>query len=523
MISIGIEPCTMLFNQKTKRIVGYARVSSREQAEDSNALEQQVARLKAAGATEIFQDIQSGSNDDRPALKQLMKLVQEGKIDEVIITRIDRKARSLPKLRSCIDIYLQTGVNLRILDQQIDLNTPQGKLMLNVLGSLAEWETDLLSERTRHGKQHRRNKRAACESYPWGYQVADDKYQLDNRVFLCLISERPENYLDLYKEEDFILLPGLTIKQIARDCIDIFFQTKGVSRSLKAIFQKYGIAKRSDNRNSRDSIFHWTPTGFNHWLTNPVLCGHTAYSQRISIGKGKRKRNNPEDWQVISNTHPEHRLITDSEAAEIKAIIKFNSRIGAFSFNQDPNVPDSYKEYTYQSGLVFCAECGSKCITKSSSHKAGKYYYFACRYAGMGCGNLKSTRKQNIESALILTLVKRSQSLAAEPDQQPIIQQPKSENLKALESRLQALENIPGFDPDIEKLKEKTRQLIAEEINPFLSDSILNKSTSEIIRAGNNLAIWHTLSPDDKVKIYHQIVHRIAIRNGEVEEVILKI
>ena len=506
-----------------KRTVGYARVSSREQAVDSQALEQQIARLKAAGATEIFQDIQSGSNDDRPALKKLMNLVRSRQIDEVVITRIDRKARSLPKLRECIDTYNSNGVNLRILDQQIDLSTSQGKLMVNVLGSLAEWETDLLSERVRHGKQHRRNKLAANESYPWGYQVVNDKYQLDNRPFLCLISSRPRNYLDLYNESDFRKLPGQTISEVAKNCLDIFFKHRGVSRALKAIFNTYGIIKRSNNRNSRDGIFHWTSSGFNRWLINPVLCGHTAYLQRITISKRKRKINKPEDWQIIHDTHPEHRLITDAEAVEIQQILLFNSKIGHFSFNQDQNNPVCYREYAYQIGLVFCAECGSKCITKTATHKGGKYYYFACRYAGMGCGNPKSTRKSNIESALIKTLVQRSQTLASCSDKQLASSPSKSEKLKQLESRLEALEKISGFDPDLEKLKDKTRQLIASEINPFLFDSTQNKSPEEIIRAGNNLAIWHTLSPDDKVKIYHQIVHRITIRNADVEEVILKI
>lgn len=453
-----------------------------------------------------------------------MNLVKNKQVDEVIITRIDRKARSLPKLRECIDIYQQAGVNLRILDQQIDLNTSQGKLMINVLGSLAEWETDLLSERIRHGKEHRRNKRAACESYPWGYQVVNDKYQLDTRLFFCLISDRPDNYLELYNEENVTKLPGLTIKQIARDCIDIFLQVQGISRALKVIFTKYGLVKIHKNRNSRDSILHWTTAGFNKWLTNPVLRGHTAYFQRITISKGKRKKNKPEDWQLIHDTHPEYKLITEAEAVEIQQILKFNSKTGSFSFNQDPNHPVCYREYAYQTGLVFCAECGSKCITKSARYKQGMYYYyFACRYADMGCGNKKSTRKSNIEKALIHTLVQRSQILANELDEQLTIEQEKSEKLKQLESRLEALEKISGFDPDLEKLKEKIRLQIAEEVNPFLSDSILNKSTEEIIRAGNNLAIWHTLSPDEKVKVYHQLVHQITIRNAEVEEVILKI
>lgn len=282
------------------------------------------------------------------------------------------------------------------------------------------------------------------------------------------------------------------------------------------------MAKINYKRNGSDGKFHWTVTGFIWWLSNPVLCGHTAYMQRINLGKGKRKKNQRENWEFIYNTHPEHRLITDEEYLEIQRILKFNNKKGPIA-NPEIDGTNSYREYAYQSGLVFCAECGSKCITKSAKRReGGMYYYFACRYAGMGCKNLISTRKQNIEDALIQTLVQRSQTLANESEQSPITQE-KSEKLKELESRLDALNRIPGFDPDLENLKTKVRQQIDEEINPFISDSILNKSTEEIIRAGNNLAIWHTLSPDDKVKIFQQIVQRITVQNKEVNEVILKI
>lgn len=301
-----------------------------------------------------------------------------------------------------------------------------------------------------------------------------------------------------------------------------FFQVKGASRAVKSIFQKYGFAKINYRRNGSDGKFHWTVTGFIWWLSNPVLCGHTAYLQRINLGKGKRKKNQRENWEIIHNTHPEHRLITDEEALEIQRIIKFNHKKGPIT-NPELNGTNSYREYAYQSGLVFCAECCSKCITKSAKRRhGGHYYYFACRYAGMGCGNLTSTRKQNIEDSLIQTLVKRSQTLTSKSEQSPRPQE-KSEKLKELESRLDALEKIPGFDPDLENLKNKIRQQIAEEINPFISDSLLTKGTEDIIQAGNNLAIWYTLSPDDKVKIFQQIVYKITVQNGEVKEVILRI
>ena len=79
----------------TKRIVGYARVSKREQAQNSNALEQQIDRLKQAGATEIYSDVQSGfKKKERPQLEDLLDLIRHRKVDEVIATRINRLARN---------------------------------------------------------------------------------------------------------------------------------------------------------------------------------------------------------------------------------------------------------------------------------------------------------------------------------------------------------------------------------------------------------------------------------------------
>ena len=157
--------------QQSRRVVGYARVSSREQAEDSQAFEQQIARLKEAGATEILSDIESGSKNDRPEFQRLMSLVLEGTVDEVIFTRIDRLTRSLSQLGKCIEIFENSGVNLQILDQKLDLKTPTGKLMAHLLGAVAEWETDLLSERVRHGKQHRVREQQANKALCWWWCV----------------------------------------------------------------------------------------------------------------------------------------------------------------------------------------------------------------------------------------------------------------------------------------------------------------------------------------------------------------
>ena len=94
--------------------IGYARVSSREQAENTQALEQQIARLKDAGAKQILSDVEKDKKDDRPQFLELMRLVEAGRVRTLIITRIDRITRSLPTLRKLVDSIRTDGEGLGV-------------------------------------------------------------------------------------------------------------------------------------------------------------------------------------------------------------------------------------------------------------------------------------------------------------------------------------------------------------------------------------------------------------------------
>ena len=512
---------------KLKRIIGYARVSTREQAIDFCALEQQIARLKMAGATDILYDVDSGTKDNRPNFQKLKGMIERREIDEVIVTRIDRPTRSLITLRDFVEHFEKSGVNFQILDQQIDLSTAQGKLMVNILGSLAEWEVDLLSERVRHGKEHHRKNLEAPESYPWGYLPVNRKFKLDQTPFLCLLSDRPENYQQISGEEDISLLPGITVAELAKDFISIFFEQKGVTRALKAIFAKYGIGKTQAKRNSFDRVFYWTKRGFSLWLTNPVLAGHTAYCKDFRANK-KNVLKDRKDWRMAYDTHPDERLITDEEQAEIMQIIASNMRMGSGAFGvTSPTTKQSetYRKYAYQSGLVYCAECGSRCTTKASTN-AGELAYYGCRYAKMGCGNHRGIRKQKIEEGLIRGLLEQAQNLTQQsqgPDDSDTHVPIKSLRLLELERQLEAINQFPGFRTEVEQLKESLYRQIEEEKNPFAAGSLDNRTAEELIRTGNNLAIWQHLSNDDKVQIYPKLIRKIFIRNGEVESVLFNL
>jgi DNA invertase Pin-like site-specific DNA recombinase len=123
---------------------GYARVSTLEQDE---ALQRDA--LTAAGCQRIFVDKASGRLESRPALDQMLEQLRVG--DTVVIWRLDRLGRSL---RNLIDIFghlEQRGVAVRSLTENLDTSTPGGRLVFHVFGSLAEFERDLIRERTMAG------------------------------------------------------------------------------------------------------------------------------------------------------------------------------------------------------------------------------------------------------------------------------------------------------------------------------------------------------------------------------------
>ena len=127
-----------------KEKVGYARVSSVGQS-----LEVQLAKLNKYGCKEIFQEKKSGKTSNRPELKECLKYVRKG--DVLVITKLDRLARSTLDLHKIIDGLNKKQVGFKVLDQNIDTTTKEGKLMFSILASIAEFETELRKERQMEG------------------------------------------------------------------------------------------------------------------------------------------------------------------------------------------------------------------------------------------------------------------------------------------------------------------------------------------------------------------------------------
>nr|WP_265099148.1 recombinase family protein [Vibrio campbellii] len=125
-------------------LIGYARVSTQSQS-----LDLQISALKKAGCEKIFTDIASGAKTARPGLKDAEMVLRKG--DALVVWKLDRLGRSIQHLIESINHLKGKGIGFRSLQESIDTQTSGGKLVFHIFSALAEFERDLIRERTNAG------------------------------------------------------------------------------------------------------------------------------------------------------------------------------------------------------------------------------------------------------------------------------------------------------------------------------------------------------------------------------------
>jgi len=148
-------------------VYGYARVSTKGQAKDGNSLEAQENLLKEAGAEIVYKDAFTGTKADRPELNKLLNKLQPG--DKLIVTKLDRIARSAQQGIEIIDKLAEKGVTVHILNIGIIDKSPTGKLIRTIFLGFAEFERDMIVERTQEGKAIAKQKPDFKEGRPKKY------------------------------------------------------------------------------------------------------------------------------------------------------------------------------------------------------------------------------------------------------------------------------------------------------------------------------------------------------------------
>ena len=158
-------------------VYGYCRVSTQTQAKDGNSLEAQEQLLKENGAEEIYSDAFTGTKAHRPELDKLLVVLQAG--DKLVITKLDRIARSASQGIELIQSLLDKGITVHVLNMGLLDNTPTGKLIRNIMLAFAEFERDMIIERTQEGKAIARRQPDFREGRPRLYSRKQIQHALE--------------------------------------------------------------------------------------------------------------------------------------------------------------------------------------------------------------------------------------------------------------------------------------------------------------------------------------------------------
>lgn len=169
-------------------IYGYARVSTKGQAKDGNSLESQIEILKSNGAEKIYSDSFTGTKTDRPNFNKLINKLKVG--DTLIVTKLDRFARSMTQGSELVNELIERGIKVNILNIGIMDNTPSSKLIRNIFFSFAEFERDMIVERTQEGKAIAKTKEGFREGRPKKYT----SNQINNALSMLTVNGGNKSY-----------------------------------------------------------------------------------------------------------------------------------------------------------------------------------------------------------------------------------------------------------------------------------------------------------------------------------------
>ncbi len=159
-------------------VYGYARVSTKGQAKEGNSLEEQKNSLLNNGCHEVVEESYTGMTVDRPKFKSLINKLQSG--DTLMVTKLDRFARSAYEGSELVKRLIGKGIKVTILNIGMMDNTPASKLIKNIFFAFAEFERDMIVERTQEGKAIAKTKEGFREGRPNKYT----KTQIDMAVSL---------------------------------------------------------------------------------------------------------------------------------------------------------------------------------------------------------------------------------------------------------------------------------------------------------------------------------------------------
>ena len=190
----------------TTRAVGYVRVSTEQQAETGVSLDAQAEKIRAmavvrdADLVDTVTDAGVSAKDlNRAGLARVLALVDKRQVDMVIVAKLDRLTRSVRDLGDLLEQFERRDVSLVSVAESLDTGTAAGRLVLNVMASVSQWEREVIGERTREALAHKRSPGQRIGTIPFGYTLGDDRRTLveqanEQAVLARILDRRATGY-----------------------------------------------------------------------------------------------------------------------------------------------------------------------------------------------------------------------------------------------------------------------------------------------------------------------------------------
>ncbi|NEO85489.1 MAG: recombinase family protein [Spirulina sp. SIO3F2] len=479
--------------KEQKPLLGLARVSTDEQGHDSGALRRQIQMLRDHGATTVLACIVSRSNPNREDIDRGLQAVESGEYRGLLIKDITR----LTALSRCFEEVVERlntcNGELWELDGKIDIADPSRQFLAEVQVLMGKSELIRLKQRVNRSVKLRQKEGKPHGTAPFGYTVRDSRYCFNN--------------------EPVLEYPQYSHYQLALKFKAAFFEAGSLQGACQLIGKRYPTDapttpetteiyefKESDEIDLERvkvirASFHWNASGFNTWLQNPVLRGHTRHRSR----KGN-KRLPESEWIIHENTHDDI-LIDPDEWRQIQTVLENNRKRRGFGSKNAQKYPVS--------GLIRC-ECGGVLKIAGAASKTGERYYQCAKYRDGHCKRKAYLKKSEAETIVIGLLVQKAQEIA---QLATVKTSDRSPELQELDKRLAELKGIPGSVPEIQQAIEDLSQRIKQ------LERIEREGTAEKADKLEALAatvgkphFWHRLENDRKQQLWRWLIESVIMR-----------
>lgn len=168
------------------KAIGYVRVSTDKQADRGVSLEAQIEKIRAMATVhdvelvDVIVDAgESAADLDRPGMARVLELVRTRAVDMVIVAKLDRLTRSVRDLAVLLEQFERRDVSLVSVAESLDTGSASGRLVLNIMVSVSQWEREAIGERTRDAMAHKKAKLEFVGNAPYGFRLAEDRKHVE--------------------------------------------------------------------------------------------------------------------------------------------------------------------------------------------------------------------------------------------------------------------------------------------------------------------------------------------------------